>query len=38
MGTRVLRIEEVINQPKKKERRLIAIDEIVIKLEDKQIF
>ncbi|HIP63367.1 MAG TPA: IS6 family transposase [Archaeoglobus profundus] len=33
-----LRIKEVINQPKKKERRLVAIDETVIKLEDKQIY
>ena len=33
-----LRIKEVIKQPEKKERRLIAIDETVIKLEDKQIY
>ena len=31
-------ILEVINLPEKKERRLIAIDETVIKLEDKRIY
>ena len=33
-----LRIKEVINLPEKRERRLIAIDETVIKLEDKRIY
>ena len=31
-------ILEVINLPEKKERRLVAIDETVIKLEDKRIY
>jgi len=31
-------ILEVINQPEKKERRLVAIDETIIKLKDKQIY
>ena len=34
----MFKIKEVINQPEKKRRRLVAIDEIVIKLEDKQIY
>jgi len=32
------RIKEVINKPEKKERRLVAIDETIIKLKDKQIY